>query len=71
MNKDLATEIMAATAKVGAELNKVSDIIEQISDIPERTKFRRGIAGLMADIFIKIERPIIQEHPELDPDLPS
>jgi len=68
MEKALATELMRSSMALGASLNAIAEVIEQISDEREKRLFRRAIAELMADVYIKIEAPIIREHEDLDPD---
>ncbi len=69
MDKELATQLMECFTEVGNGLNDAAALIEQIQDEAELQVLRKGIATIMANIYTELERPIIMQFPDLDPDV--
>ena len=68
MEKEIAKKLVIELERLGNVVNDVALIIEEISDEGEKRKFRKGVAGLMGNLFTDIMHHIIREHPDLDPD---
>lgn len=60
---------MKSLHDLGAAMNTVAGKIEQIEVEAQKMELRRGIADMMGALYTDLMRPIIKEHPELDPDL--
>jgi len=69
MEREIAKKIMAELERLGAAMNDVVSIIEDINDEKEKKKFRRELGDLMGKSFTNIMCPIIREYPDLDPDI--
>ena len=68
MDKNLAVAVMASVKRLGENLNEIDRLVEELQPEAERENFRRSLGGIMADVYIKLMKPIITDHPELDPD---
>jgi len=68
MERKIAEDLMAALITLGAECTKVSEITQKIQDNDERIKFRRGLGGIIGDVYTELMIPIIRQYPDLDPD---
>jgi hypothetical protein len=68
VEKEAAQRLMKIFSEAGESLNLADPIIRNISDEEERTTLLRALGGLMADIWIKLESPIVRQFPDLDPD---
>jgi hypothetical protein len=67
MDRATAEKLVAALADLDSKANDLCAIVETISDIEERKKYRRLLAGVMTVSF-DVLMPIIRDHRELDPD---
>jgi hypothetical protein len=68
MQKELADKIIKAVLIAGEKLDEVGSLARQIDDEAERKKFRRHVGETMATLNADVLIPIIQQHPDLDPD---
>jgi len=71
MEKETAKKIMESLERLGDALNDLAADIENIKDIEEKKKYRRGVGELMGRSYTDIMSPIVREYPELDPDKDS
>ncbi len=67
MDRATAEKLMAAYAKIGAALNEADPLLRALPEA-ERIPHLRAMGGIMADLWLKLQWPIVREHPELDPD---
>jgi hypothetical protein len=67
MDRSTAERLVAGLADLDSKANDLCAIVETISDIDERKKYRRLLAGIMTASF-DVLTPTIREHRELDPD---
>ncbi len=68
MNKSTAQELMASLMSLNVSINTVASRVEDIDIDEQKRMLRRAVAGLMEIVYADLMRPIIREHPELDPD---
>jgi hypothetical protein len=68
MNKENAQKLMEIYNAIGSLLNEADPIIRQLGDENLRKQLQKPLGEVMADIWIKLERPIVKIFPELDPD---
>ena len=60
--------MMQKLLELSDAMNQVCSVIEQLDSEEEKTDFRRGMGAMLADVYIELMRPIINQFPELDPD---
>lgn len=67
MDKDIAEELIRLVRQLDGPLNAATEVTNRISDLDEGKAVRRAIAEIMfkADDLV---RPIVRQHPDLDPD---
>jgi hypothetical protein len=68
MQQPLASQIIRGALSVGGHLNRLSDLIDGLPNEADRKEFRKSLGEAMAMLYTDIMRPIIKEHPDLDPD---
>ena len=68
MKKESAEALMKKLIQLGEAMNEVSTAINQLDSEDERLSLRRGMSGMLADLFTELMHPLIQQYPELDPD---
>lgn len=68
MDKKIALKLMDSLTKIETPLNNAAKIIESIEDVEEKKKFRKNIGEIMGRLYTDLQRPIIQQYKELDPD---
>ncbi|KQV50983.1 MULTISPECIES: hypothetical protein [unclassified Duganella] len=68
MELKTATELMAIFERVGATLNEAEPILRALPE-GERESYLTGLGSMMAMLWTGLQHPIVQEHPELDPDV--
>lgn len=68
MTKEQAAALMEHLLALSEPLNKATDLVSGIADHDEQIRIRKVLGLLMTDVYIKLMLPIIQQHPELDPD---
>jgi hypothetical protein len=67
MDRIRAEQLMAIYGRVSAGLNEASDIVFSLPE-SERAPHLHGLGNMMADLWLKLQLPIVGEFPELDPD---
>jgi DNA-binding transcriptional LysR family regulator len=68
LKKDSAEALMQKLLELSNSMNQVCDLINQLESEEEREQFRRGMSGMLADVYTELMRPLIRQFPELDPD---
>jgi len=68
LDKTAAANLMNKLLELSTSMNTVAALIEKIDDEKQKLILRRGIADLMGAVYTDLMRPIIREHPELNPD---
>ncbi|QTN25660.1 hypothetical protein HZ992_12200 [Rhizobacter sp. AJA081-3] len=68
MNKDSAEAMMKKLLELSEAMDQVCSLIDQLESEEERMELRRGMSGMLADVYTELMRPIIRQFPELDPD---
>jgi hypothetical protein len=68
MEKKTAEKLMEIYRQVGEILNNADPIIRNIEDDETKKQLIRPLGEVMADLWIKLERPIVKMYPDLDPD---
>ena len=68
MTRDDAEQLMRIYSRIGELLNSADPIIRNISDENERKRLLRSLGEMMADLWLKLESPLVKQFPELDPD---
>ncbi len=62
-----AEHLMAIYERVSGELNNAHDVVVALPE-PDRALHMRALGDAMADLWVKLQLPIVREHPQLDPD---
>ena len=68
MTRDDAEQLMRIYSSIGELLNSADPIIRNISEESERKELLRPLGEVMADLWLKLESPIVKQFPDLDPD---
>jgi hypothetical protein len=68
MEKALANKIIQCALSIGEQLNRLTDLSDNVGDETEQREFRRKLGEIMGILYTDIMMPIIKEHPDLDPD---
>lgn len=67
MEKLAAKEIMQEILQMTAHLNAIAGIVENVTSEEERKMLRRHIGHMMAACDEHLFRPVLREHPDLEP----
>lgn len=67
MDHSTARDLMAVYRRLGEVLNEADSIVRTLPDA-ERPEHLRGLAGMMGDLWFKLQLPVVREHRDLDPD---
>ncbi len=67
VDKNLAERLLEKLNEINAPFNDAVELVEQISDIHEKKRFRRGLAELMGHAYTDLMMPIHDQYPELNP----
>jgi hypothetical protein len=68
MDRGDAEKLMQHYLAAGAALNEATSLIDTLADAEEQRRLRRPLGEVMESIYLELMRPIIKEHPEVDPD---
>ena len=68
MNKTDAEKLMEIYERAGLVLSEADPILRNISDEEERKSYLYPLGEMLLDIWGKLQRPIVKQFPELDPD---
>lgn len=70
MEKALADAILKSVLSLGKGLNDLDPIVRTVKDIDERKRLLKCLGIVMAELNAGIVIPIINQYPEMDPDMP-
>ena len=62
-----AAKLMAIYERAGHILAEANDLIRDLPET-ERHAHLRPLGDMMADVWLKLQLPIVREHRDLDPD---
>lgn len=68
MKKDSAEALMTKLLELSQAMDDVCSLIDKLDSEEEKKELRRGMSGMLADVYTELMRPIIRRFPELDPD---
>jgi len=68
MDKDTAKALMDEYLALGAATSRATEVAKRLTDQTEREAVLRSIGSIMNIVYVELMRPIIKQHPELDPD---
>ena len=71
MTREQAEALMKSLMALGEAMGEVNVVLDALGDTEERRALRRPLGGMMADLYIELQRPIIEQYPDLDPDKES
>jgi hypothetical protein len=70
MEKALAEVILKSVLSLGKELNDLDPILQDVKDADERRRLLKCIGVVMPELNAGIVIPIINQYPEMNPDVP-
>jgi hypothetical protein len=59
---------MTKLLELSQAMDQVCSLIDQLESEEEKKELRRGMSGMLADVYTGLMLPIIRQFPELDPD---
>lgn len=68
VKKDSAEALMTKLLELSQAMDRVCSLIDQLESEEEKKELRRGMSGMLADVYTELMLPIIRQFPELDPD---
>lgn len=68
ISRDEATELVRHVLKVAEELGSLGATAGKIDDGEWRVRLLRAVGEAMSDLDGRILRPILEQHPDLEPD---
>ena len=68
MTREQAETLMKILGELYEAMSAVNVVLDALGDTEERAALRRPLGGMMADVYIELQRPIIEQFPNLDPD---
>lgn len=68
MDRGAAERLMHAYMAINAALNDATPLTSQINDKGEQESVRSALGNLMQSVYLDLMRPLIKQHPDLDPD---
>jgi hypothetical protein len=68
MDRATAEKLMKVYQKLNGSLNEAAEIIAAMPDREEQKRLRRPLGEVMQSIWLELMRPIVHQHPDLDPD---
>ena len=71
MKRDTAINIVNAVGALNKPIDHLADCVREIEDEAERKRMLLFIAGVIADLYGELTRPILKKHPDLDPHFPD
>jgi hypothetical protein len=69
MKKELASALMTELTAMSEPLNRATTLAMSFEFQHDREAFLRNLGTIMNVIYIDLMRPIINQYPELDPDI--
>jgi len=67
MDHATAQKLMAVYDRLGQLINEADDIVRTLPEA-ERGAHLRSLAVVIQHLWTDLQRPIVREHPDLDPD---
>jgi hypothetical protein len=71
MKRDLAVNIIDAAQALNKPIDHLTNYVRAIEDEAERKRMLLFIAGMIADIYNDVMRPVLKKYPDLDPHYPN
>ena len=68
MKKEDAKQLMAIYDTIGLALSDAVNILHNIEDKAELKRYLYPLGEVMADIWSKLQKPIVNNFPDLNPD---
>ncbi|HZR03993.1 MAG TPA: hypothetical protein VFA81_12580 [Burkholderiales bacterium] len=68
MDRDAAERLMQAYMAINTALNEATPLTSYIIDKSEQESIRSALGNLMQSVYLDLMRPLIKQHPDLDPD---
>lgn len=68
MEKVLATRLLKACIDLDEGFGELDRLVSTIPDEEERRLFAKGLGGVIGSVNDLLIRPIVRQHPHLDPD---
>lgn len=68
MTREQAEALMKSLLAMSEAMGEVNAALDALGATEERNALRRPLGGMMADLYIELQRPIIEQYPDLDPD---
>ncbi len=68
MEKSLAATLIKSVLQLSDQLNDVDRQLRNLPDDAERKALLRTLGSIMADLDAGLIRPLVRQHPDLDPD---
>lgn len=67
MRKETATDVSKLMLQIGAQLDDSVAFVQQHEPTNEFESYRRNIAHLMTEMWVRIMAPIYSDYPDLKP----
>ena len=68
MEKEIAKSLISLATAMDISIGSMFTEIEKITDEEEKARFKRAVGDIMGYIARDIIFPIVDRHPDLDPD---
>lgn len=68
MEKSLASSLINAVQQLDERLNDIDVQLRAVPDEAERKLLLRALGMAMAELDCGLIRPLVRQHPDLDPD---
>jgi len=68
MERETAQSVLALMFEYGGKLNDAMLKVRETSDKEEFARYRRAFGNVLDSAFEQIINPILEEHPDLQPD---
>jgi len=68
MERETAQSVLALMFEYGGKLNDAMLQVRETSDKEEFARYRRAFGNVLDSAFEQIINPILEEHPDLQPD---
>ena len=68
MDRLTASSIIEIVLRIGDELNKIDQLVRDITNEDERKALLTSLANVIIEFDASLIRPIVRKYPDLDPD---
>ena len=68
MTKSEASKLVRAAMGLSEHLNEIDAQLRSIGDEDERRRLLKVLGAIMLDLDAGFIRPLVRQHPDLDPD---